>query len=202
MSLEPFAWLRRLAMPRSPVDRRWAARRPSQAVLELERLEVRWLPSVISFSSSTASINENDKAGAVTLTVQLDKAPSGKDTVTVNYATSDGTAGKFDYNGVSGTLTFNAGETSKTFSVSIQNDTLDEDDEYFTASLSNPSAGSSLGTPSTVTVPIVDDDPPPTVQLSASSYSLLEGKNPLTVTVSLNTASGKTVTVDYATSAG
>ena len=68
--------------------------------------------------------------------VSLSRAASG--TVTVDYATSDGsaTAGA-DYTAASGTLTFAAGETEKTVSVPVLDDSIDEGEETFTLRLSN-----------------------------------------------------------------
>ncbi len=64
---------------------------------------------------------------------------------TVDYETSDGTAtAGSDYTAASGTLTFAAGETSKTVSVAIPDDDDDEDIEEFWLTLSNPSANARL----------------------------------------------------------
>ena len=66
--------------------------------------------------------------------------------VEVDYATSDGTAtAGADYTATSGTLTFNNGETSKTFSVPILPDNLVEGDETFFVTLSNPTGGATVG---------------------------------------------------------
>ena len=82
---------------------------------------------------------------AVVFTVRLDRAASG--TVRVDYATADG-AGSWastaparagaDYTATSGTLTFAAGETSKSVSVPILDDAIDEGTEYFLLRFSNP----------------------------------------------------------------
>ena len=82
---------------------------------------------------------------AVTFTVRLDRAASGR--VTVDYATADG-AGVWastaparagaDYTATSGTLAFAAGETSKTVSVPVIDDAVDEGTEYFLLRFSNP----------------------------------------------------------------
>ena len=82
--------------------------------------------------------------------VTLNRAPSG--TVTVGYATSDGTAtAGSDYTAASGTLTFAAGETEKTVSVPVLDDAHDEGSETLTLTLSNASGahiedGSATGT--------------------------------------------------------
>ena len=81
---------------------------------------------------------------SISFTVTLDEAAT--DTVTVDYATSDGTAESGDdYTAKSGTLSFSAGTTSKTLSVSISDDSNNESDETFTVTLSNAS-GADLGT--------------------------------------------------------
>ena len=78
------------------------------------------------------SVNEN--AGNLSFTVSL-SAASGQ-SVTVNYATTQGTASApADYTATSGSLTLNAGQTSSTATVPITEDTLDEPNETFTVNL-------------------------------------------------------------------
>ena len=62
-----------------------------------------------------------------------------RETVRIDYATSDGTAtAGLDYRATSGTLTFRPGETAKTVSVPVFEDSHDEGDERLTLTLSNP----------------------------------------------------------------
>ena len=70
--------------------------------------------------------------------VTLSRAASGA--VSVDYATSDdsATAGA-DYTETSGALTFASGETSKTVSVPVLDDAVDEGNETLNFTLSNPS---------------------------------------------------------------
>ena len=90
-------------------------------------------------------------------------APSAK-TVTVAYATSDGTAtAPGDYTPASGTLTFTPGQTSQTFMVSVMNDALAEPTETINLALASP-GNAILGTQGTATLTITDDDPPPKVR--------------------------------------
>lgn len=123
-------------------------------------------------------------------------------TVTVNYATANGTAvSSSDYVTKSGTLTFPAGSTSATVTVLVNGDTLNEANETFVVNLSAPvgatiADGQGVGT-------ITDDDPLPA--LSIADASLNEGKTGtanMNFTVTLSPASGQTVTVSYGTSNG
>ncbi len=94
-------------------------------------------------SISGGSGKEGDDS-SVSFTVTLDEAATG--TVTVDYATSDGTASAGDdYTATSGTLSFSAGQTSKTISIAISDDIENESDETFTVTLSNAS-GTDIGT--------------------------------------------------------
>ena len=144
-------------------------------------------------SPSDASADEGE---VVRFTVSLSPA-SGKQ-VTVQYATSSGTATSgTDFTASSGTLTFAAGTTSQRVSVSTTADTTDEEDETFTLTLSSP-ANATLGT-AAATGTINDNDSPPA--LSVSNASATEGAS-VTFGVALSVASGRQVTVDYATSSG
>lgn len=110
----------------------------------------------LAFSVSTHTVGE---AGPTVLTVTRANATSA--TVTVQYATSNGTAtAGADYTTASGTLTFGANEASETIRVAGINDGDVESNETFQVQLSNPTNGATLGTPSSVTVTIVDDDDP------------------------------------------
>jgi glucose/arabinose dehydrogenase/disulfide oxidoreductase YuzD len=77
-----------------------------------------------------------------------------------------------DYLLTTGTLSFAAGEIQKSFSVITFNDTLVEGNETFTLSLANPTGGAVLGTQSSTTVTIQDDDltPPTTNPIDNSRY--------------------------------
>ena len=92
-----------------------------------------------------------DEGGTLEFQVTLDKAATGN--VTVNYATTDGsaTAGA-DYTASSGTLTFAAGESAKTVAVAALSDTTKEDDETFTLTLSNASGATIVTAAATGTV--------------------------------------------------
>ena len=95
------------------------------------------VPGPLALSVADARVDE--AAGAVlAFEVTLNRAASG--TVTVDYATADGTAtAGADYTAASGTLTFEAGETAKTVDVTVLDDAHDDTGETLTLSLSNAS---------------------------------------------------------------
>ena len=90
-----------------------------------------------TLSVADARVEEGPNA-TLEFRVTLDAAPAG--TVTVDYATADrtATAGE-DYAAASGTLTFAAGQRSKTLSVAVIDDAHDEGEETFALRLSNAS---------------------------------------------------------------
>ncbi|MBJ7399106.1 S8 family peptidase, partial [Mycolicibacterium sp.] len=127
---------------------------------------------VVSISPVSVSVVEGDSGTAtVTVTVGLSQASLG--TVTVGYATANGSASAgLDYTAASGTVTFTAGQTSQQVSVSVAGDATVEADETFTVVLSAAS-GATLGT-ATSTVTIANDDGP-VVSISPVSVSVVEG---------------------------
>ena len=156
-----------------------------------------------SLTLADATADEGDD---LSFTVSLGTA-SGR-AVTVNYATSDGTAvAGSDYTAASGTLTFAAGDMTKTVTVSTTEDELDEDDETFTFTLSSPGNAGLAGGDTTLaaTGTITDNDEPPgTVSgegLAIADASATEGGS-VSFEVTLTPVSGREVTVDWATSDG
>ena len=119
--------------------------------------------------------------------------------MTVNYATSDGTAvAPGDYGATTGTLTFDAGVSSLTFTVPIVNDTDGEGPETVNLTLSNPGGGATLGARKNAVLTIVDDEP--TVQFGAAEFAGLEGAGGGVITVTRTGPLAGTATVRYTAS--
>ena len=144
-------------------------------------------------------------------------APAAAWTVTVDYATHAGTArAGADYTHTSGALTFAPGETEKTVSVPVIDDTVEDTPETLTLRLSNadpPYADSGnvvwgsreagvlvADSVATGTIRNTEDQAEPRA-VSVSDASAAEGDS-VVFTVSLSAASSQQVTVDYATSDG
>ena len=127
------------------------------------------LPCEPSAAASGASLSVGDAraeeaaGAAVAFAVTLSRA--GPDPVTVDYATRDGSAraGK-DYAAASGTLTFAAGESSKTVEVALLDDAHDEGEETFVLALSNASGARLEDAEATGT--IANADPVPAALLA------------------------------------
>ncbi len=155
----------------------------------------------VRFSAATGSAAEN--AGTVNIPVTLSAAAAGP--VTVEYFINGGTAlaAGVDYTLAAGLLTFTPGETSKNIVVAVSDDTLDENNETLVVALANPNNGR-LGTSSSHTLTITDNDAPPgvTVGFAGATGTGLESQSPAALTVALSTAQAAAVTVDYAVTGG
>jgi hypothetical protein len=109
----------------------------------------------IQFDNSTYSVGEG--AGFATITVTRSGDTSG--TATVDFETADVSARqRTDYTIAAGTVTFAAGDTSKTFRVLTSDDVYVEGNETIDLSLSNPTGGTVLGSQATAVLTITDND--------------------------------------------
>ena len=148
----------------------------------------------VSFDTSPVSVSESSATAILTVRRGNDVDLQA---FTVDYATSDGTAtAGLDYETKAGTLSFAAGETGQSITIPILNDGLREANETFRVTLSNPSAGASLGTPAAVTVVIYDNDP----GASGNGPSVSEGDGEVVLFVERgNDVNLEPFTVDFAT---
>jgi len=141
--------------------------------------------SAISIADTTI----NESQSQATFTVKL--TGISHQIFTVDYSTNDGTAkAGEDYTAVNGTLTFNAGESQKTITVPITNDSSYEGNETFTLKLSNSTGGAVLGT-NAATITIVDNDVPEPgiLAFSNAQFSVNEDGTPVNV-VTINRTNG------------
>ena len=120
-------------------------------------------------------------------------------TVTVDFATSDGTAtADADYRPVVGTLTFEPGETTKTVEVGVIDDAIHEPAEWFELALSNARNARLPRAPARGT--IRDDDA--FLTIAGASAGEGSGRLEFVVTATGLVAGAAPVTVDYATEDG
>ena len=156
--------------------------------------------SAFNFSSAAYSISED--GSNVTVTVVRTNGNTG--TVSVKFATSPGLVNPAtpvsDYISTNGTLTFLDGETVKTFTVQIVEDTAVEGDETVWLTLSDPSTGTHLGPVNTAVLTILDNDAG--LRFFASTYSVMENGVSAVITVVRTNFTNNLVSVDYTTSDG
>ena len=126
-------------------------------------------------SVSGASVSEG--AGNVEFTVTLEAELASRRAVTVDYATADGTADAGeDYTETSGTLTFSPGQTSRTISVPVTDDSLAEYHETFTLTLSNPVNATLLDGVDSITATGTIRDNEPLIRVTRRSREVTEGE--------------------------
>ncbi len=160
-------------------------------------------PQSLQFAAPTYTVNENGNA----IIIGVTRTGGSGGTVSVNYATGGGTATSgVDYTPVSGTLFFNPGITTQTFAVPIIDAHKVGGSVNFNVTLTAPTGGTNganIGTPSTTTVNIVDNDVA-SVEFAPSTttppYSL-SGAGVLPFTIERDSDTGS-LTVHYATSDG
>jgi len=174
----------------------------------------------IHFASASLSVLENIATGGISVAVVRTGGVTGAVDVTIT--TSDGTAkANEDYRPVNTTVNFGQGESSKIVKISMIDDSISEGAETLTLTLAAPTNGAILGTPSTLTLTILDNEASNSTSASSGSsgssagaggsgkfgysavtYGHPENGGTLTVTVQRSNGSSGTAAVNYATSNG
>lgn len=107
-------------------------------------------PSV-AFNSSSYTVSEG---GTLTITVSLSASSTSDVTVTWQVSTTDYNGNPLVY---SGDLVFDAGTTSQTLQLTLEDDSCCQGNVTVSAALTNP-INATLGSPSTASVTVLDDD--------------------------------------------
>jgi Ca2+-binding RTX toxin-like protein len=149
----------------------------------------------VVFSSATYAVNED---GTPINAVTINRIGDLTIATSVTVASSNGSASNGDYTNTPIVVNFLANESSKTIAIPITEDTLTEDNETVNLTLFNPTGGAIVGSQSTATLTIVDNDIP---RISIADLQVVEGQNSnALVTVTLSNPSTQIVTVKYSTS--
>jgi hypothetical protein len=141
-----------------------------------------------------AANSEDENVGNATALVNLDKASEQE--ITVNYAVSGSATAVDDHTAVNGTLTFAIGETTKTITMPIVDDSLTEASETVRLTLSTP-VNVTIGATDEHLLTITDNDNPPEVTYELALSASSEGTASEQIKVLLDHASTNTITVDY-----
>jgi hypothetical protein len=124
-------------------------------------------PGVLQFSNATYTANVT--SGMATLTLVRNNGSQG--TVTLAYATSDGTAtAGVSYTPASGTLTFADGVTSQTFKIPILSTAAGKGNQTVNLTISSPTGGATLGAQTTAVLTLIDDTRPSSSVVSGTVF--------------------------------
>ena len=161
----------------------------SEATVSITDDEV---PSVtISFGQAAYTVAEGS---AVTVRVTLSVDPERTVTVPITTTDQDGATGA-DYSGVPADVTFDSGDTEKTFTFATASDDVNDDGESVRLSFGALPDQVTAGATSEATVSITDDDVPSvTASFEQAAYTVAEG-SAVTVTVTLSADPERTVEV-------
>ncbi len=145
------------------------------------------------FAEASYEVTEGASA---TVTVKLSDAP-GRSVMIPLTVTYTGGASAADHTSIPASLTFAAGESSKTFTVSAVDDDDDDDGESLTITLGTLPAAVSTWNNRAAKIPITDNDDPPTAgaTFTPSSVSVAENSGEASYTVVLDLLPTATVTV-------
>lgn len=151
----------------------------------------------LRFDEAVYRVSENSSGAEITVL----RGTDALNTMTVDYVTRDGTAkGGADFQPQSGTLSFEKGEDQKTLRISLLNDALFEADETLTVALSNPSIDAFLGSPSSASVVIEDNDVG--IHFAENRYDVYEGISEATILVRRSDDLDVSATVGFETNPG
>lgn len=159
------------------------------------------LTPVYSLATTPAmyTYNENSGSGNATITVERSGDLSIATSVAVNVSAGSATA-DVDFTAGLQTVEFDVGETSKTFDVAIVNDAIVEADETIQITLVPPKSGALLGTNSTGTLTVVNDDI--ATLTIADNLTINEADGTATFTITSTAASQEDVSVSVALNHG
>jgi hypothetical protein len=149
---------------------------------------------------STSLQNKPEGIGQITIQAKL-SSPAGMNT-SVSFVTGGTATANVDYTIPSPlTLTFAPGSISATKIIYITNDNIDEPYETIVLTLVNP-VGLEIGSPSTQTITITDNDPIPSVKWSVATQTVSEAAGTATATAILSNPSSSIITVQFSYNTG
>ena len=149
-------------------------------------------PVTVGFGQATYTVAEG---GMVEVAVTLSAAHQGVREITVPVVAAATTTAPADEFSVPGSVTFGAGESTKTFTLTINQDAEDDDEEFVQLGFGAVPDGVSAGATSETRVDITDDDDPQVaVSFGSFTYAVDEGSS-VSVVVNLNLNPERTIAI-------
>ena len=155
-------------------------------------------PGALQFSPAVYTPGEGSGSFQITVT----RTGGTEGVVGASYFVTGGSAAaNADFTLAAGTVSFGEGEATKTITVTVTDDALDEDAETIVVTLTAPTGGAALGNNTSTIATITDNDAPPTI--SVADVTVVEGSGggstAANFVVTLSAPSGKTVGVSFST---
>ncbi len=151
---------------------------------------------------AATSVEIREPTGRTNVQIDLRLNRPAETRTSVRYNTADGTAtAGSDYNPRAGTITFSAGQTTKLIPLTINTDSLHEEDEYFTVDFVDP-VGLTVAGDATVTIADDDPEPPPTVNAVSKVIAESGATQNIRATIELTHPVATRTWVSYTTIAG
>ena len=147
----------------------------------------------LAFSAANYTLNE-DGTPVAEVTIVRSDGSDGAVTATVSFSDDTATAGS-DYVAASQVVNFEDGETSKTVTIPLIDDSLEESAETLNLTLNNPTGGAIIGNQATAVVTITDNDFKPTLTVAIAAPQITEGSNTVQATVTRNTDTTEALSV-------
>ncbi len=160
----------------------------------------------IARSTPTSAVKDEGNSGTTPFTFTVTRSGDRSGSTTVNYAVSSTQANAADFGGSlpTGTVTFGPNDASQVITINVSGDTLVENDEDFTVTLSNPSAPATITT--AVATGTIQNDDSTTLAIARSTPTSAvkdegnSGTTPFTFTVTRSGDRSGSTTVNYAVS--
>ena len=149
-------------------------------------------PVTVGFGQASYTVAEG---GTVEVAVSLSAAHQGVRGVTAPVVAAAATTAEAHEFGVPASVTFAAGERTKRFMLTVNQDAIDDDDEFVQLGFGALPGGVSAGATSETRVAITDDDDPPvTVSFGSATYAVAEGSS-VSVVVNLDDDPERTISI-------
>ncbi len=154
-------------------------------------------PPDVLFSNISSVTAESTTT--IALMVELSKGSSQNVSVSISTSGTAVWGATSDYTTYPDPIVIPSGSLSTILVVTINNDTIDEEDETAVLTLVNPT-NALLGSTPIHTITILDDDVPPTISFFGPNQVVSEEIGIFTTSLRLSEVSGKNISVEYTTS--
>ncbi|MCJ8347575.1 hypothetical protein MJH12_18705, partial [bacterium] len=168
-----------------------------------EALDVQGTASIANdeanFTIAKANADQNENAGAQTFTITRDKDTSQAQTVRWTVSGAEVNAADFGGTLPTNTVTFNAGELTKTISIDASSDTSGEANEAYDVTITDPGSttGVKISASDKVSGSIINDDSVLNISVTSNTYTEGDSNSTFTFVVTRSGVTTGTASVKW-----